>query len=182
MTNPALHNTSLSLGARVEFGVANRLILVLGGRLAANFSAVKAIVSLCLPAVEIQTRQLNLPHGKSIEELIAAETRSKEEMERAERAEVFGQQESELLQKALGDAQSAHKTGDAIRKVTRHLKFKVKKLETQVEEMETKEPELIEQKYADLEKIQSGLAAKAAQAEAFDRNASKSTQRRTKRP
>ena len=167
MTNPALHNTSLSIGERVKFGVANRLALVLDGRLDTNFSAGKAIVSICLPAVEIQTRQLDLPHGKSIEELIAAEARSKEVMERAERAEAFGQQQSALLQEALGDAQSAHKTGDAIRKVTRHLKFKVKKLETQVEALETKEPEASEQQFADLEKIQSDLAAKAEQAEAF---------------
>ena len=167
MTNPALHNTSLSIGERVKFGVANRLALVLDGRLDTNFSAGKAIVSICLPAVEIQTQQLDLPHGKSIEELIAAEARSKEVMERAERAEAFGQQQSALLQEALGDAQSAHKTGDAIRKVTRHLKFKVKKLETQVEALETKEPEASEQQFADLEKIQSDLAAKAEQAEAF---------------
>ena len=149
MTNPALHNTSLSIGERVKFGVANRLILVLGGRLAANFSAGKAIFSLCLPAVEIQTRQLNLPHGKSIEELIAAETRSKEEMERAERAEVFGQHESELLQKALGDAQRAHKTGDAIRKVTRHLKSKVKKLETQAEAFAQQQTEMLQKALSD---------------------------------
>ncbi|HIE87602.1 MAG TPA: hypothetical protein EYP91_12335, partial [Gammaproteobacteria bacterium] len=167
MTNPALHNTSLSIGERVKFGVANRLALVLDGRLATNFSSGKAIVSICLPAVEIQTQQLSLPYGKSIDELIAAEARSKEEMERAERAEAFAQQQAEMLQEALGDAQSAHKTGDAIRKVTRHLKSKVKKLESQIEELGTNEPEAIEQKLADLEEIQSGLAAKAERAEAF---------------
>ena len=48
-----------------------------------------------------------------------------------------------MLQKALSDARSAHKTSDAIRKVTRHLKYKVKKLESQLEELGTKKPEAI---------------------------------------
>jgi hypothetical protein len=85
MTNPALRNSSLNIGERVKFGVANRLALVLDGRLETSFEAGEAIVRIRLPAVEIQARQLSLPSGKSIDELLAAEARATEEVERAER-------------------------------------------------------------------------------------------------
>lgn len=85
ITNPALPNSSLHIGERVRFGVASRLALVLDGRLDASFNAGEAIVRISLPAIEVQAQQLSLPSGKSIDELIAAEARAIEEVERAER-------------------------------------------------------------------------------------------------
>lgn len=58
-----------------------------------------------------------------------------------ERAEAFGQHQTSLLEQALSDAENANKLGDAARKVTLHLKAKIRKLESQVENLEASQTE-----------------------------------------
>jgi chromosome segregation ATPase len=85
-------------------------------------------------AVEKLEQELTAARQDREEELAAKEQRiskAHEEIEKLNRS----------LEEALGDAQSAHKTGDAIRKVTQHLKSRINKLESQVEELESGEPE-----------------------------------------
>jgi hypothetical protein len=83
MTNPSSTSSDLSVGERVKFSVANRLASALGGRIDTGLESGEAQLRVRLPAVVVKEQQLMLPSGKTIDELIATEEQSTEEIKRA---------------------------------------------------------------------------------------------------
>ena len=82
------------------------------------------------------------------------EARHKTLKAQADRAEAFGQHQTVLLEQALSDAEGANKLGEAARKVTQHLKAKIKKLESQVGELEARpEPEMVKEPSAEVAEV-----------------------------
>ncbi|MFT7220360.1 MAG: hypothetical protein ACI8Z1_001977, partial [Candidatus Azotimanducaceae bacterium] len=73
LTNPAKENVNLTISERVRFGVANRLALALSGRIDTDSEQGEAQIKVRVPAIVVQPKQLLLPSGRTIDDIIAAE-------------------------------------------------------------------------------------------------------------
>ncbi|MBT4160505.1 MAG: hypothetical protein HOE54_04310, partial [Gammaproteobacteria bacterium] len=150
ITNPASSNSELDISNRVSFGVANRLAIVLGGRIDTRLEAGEATITVRSPAMEVQKAQLVLPTGQTIDDLLEAEARAGEQIEaarheaevriqdseaRAQRIERESAASIQELQERLQTAsQSSHKHLSEREQAINNLQSQITQLEQEREQ------------------------------------------------